>query len=328
MDHRPEPVSSTAGAKRRRRTRRVLAAIVTVAAVALVSCGNHGKPVFTDTPTSGEITIACDESYEPIMQVETDTFMGLYKYAKVHVQYLPETQTFNALLNNDSIRCAVVSRELNDKEKAYFEQRKLIPRTVKIAVDAVALVVNNANADTALRYEALGEILSGRQTRWKSQPGDSIRIVFDRNGSSNTRFLQEKFLHGSPFPPNAYALESNASVIDYVSQTRNALGIVSVNWISDRDDPTVNEFLRKIKVVAISPPDTSADAGSYYKPYQAYVYLKQYPLIRDVFVINREGRNGLGTGFASFVAGDQGQRLIKLMGMLPATMPVRLIQIN
>jgi phosphate transport system substrate-binding protein len=54
--------------------------------------------------------------------------------------------------------------------------------------------------------------------------------------------------------------------------------------------------------------------------------LKQYPLIRNVYIVNREGRNGLGTGFASFIAGDQGQRLLKLMGMLPATMPVRLIQ--
>ena len=116
--------------------------------------------------------------------------------------------------------------------------------------------------------------------------------------------------------------------MEYVSQNKNAIGVISVNWISDRDDPGVNAFLQKVKVVALSPPDTSADAGSYFKPYQAYVYLKQYPLIRDVYIINREGRNGLGTGFASFIAGDQGQRLLKLMGMLPATMPVRLIQIK
>jgi len=301
--------------------------------VLLISaCGNNGKMTYSDTATYGECTVTCDESYQPIMQVETDTFMGLYKYAKVHVKYLPEAQVFNELMNNDSIRFAVVSRELNAKEKEAFEQRKLFPKTLKIAIDAVALVVNNANSDTLIRYEQLADIITGKITSWKqlneNTAADSIRIVFDKNGSSNTRFLQEKFLGSAPFPKNTYATNSNSAVIEYVSQNKNAIGVISVNWISDRDDPAVNEFLQKVKVVALSPPDTSADAGSYFKPYQAYVYLKQYPLIRDVYIINREGRNGLGTGFASFIAGDQGQRLLKLMGMLPATLPVRLIQIK
>jgi phosphate transport system substrate-binding protein len=89
-----------------------------------------------------------------------------------------------------------------------------------------------------------------------------------------------------------------------------------------------DQFLSKIRVVELSPPDTSQFSNEFFKPYQAYIALKQYPLTRDVYMISREGRNGLGTGFASFVAGDQGQRIIRLMGMLPATMPVRLIQVN
>jgi phosphate transport system substrate-binding protein len=296
------------------------------------SCGNNGKPTYTDTPTSGEIMATCDESYQPIMQVEVDTFMDLYKYAKVNMRYLPEAQAVNELLNNDSMRFAVLSRELKKNEQEVFEQRKLYPKTVKVAIDAVALVVNRENTDTLIKYGNLGDIISGKCRSWKqlnpSSRLDSITIVFDKNGSSNTRFLQEKFLGDAPFPVNTFATSSNAAVIDYVSQNKNALGVISVNWISDKDDPSVNEFLSKIQVVSLSPPDTSPDAGNYFKPYQAYIYLKQYPLIRDVYIINREGRNGLGTGFASFVAGDQGQRLIKLMGMLPATMPVRLIQIN
>jgi phosphate transport system substrate-binding protein len=74
--------------------------------------------------------------------------------------------------------------------------------------------------------------------------------------------------------------------------------------------------------------DSTGMQLDYYKPYQAYIALKNYPLTRDVMIINREGRNGLGTGFASFVAGDKGQRMIRLMGLLPATMPVRIIQVN
>jgi phosphate transport system substrate-binding protein len=45
-------------------------------------------------------------------------------------------------------------------------------------------------------------------------------------------------------------------------------------------------------------------------------------------MICREPYSGLGTGFVSFVAGDQGQRIILKSGLVPATMPVRLIQVK
>ena len=287
---------------------------------------------FTDTPTSGEITILADESYQPMIQVQIDTFMEIYKYAKINVKYLPESEVFNALMNSDSFRLAIVSRELNSNEKNYFDNQKIIPRTLKIAEDAIALVVNKQNTDTAISYEQLGKIIMGKIKTWNQLNNggikDSIRIVFDKNGSANARFLNDRFLNGKTFPTNIYATNSNASVVDYVSMNKGSLGIISVNWISDRDDSLAGTFLKKISVVSLSMPDTSKTTHEFYKPYQAYIALKKYPLLRSVMIISREGRNGLGTGFASFVAGDKGQRLIRLMGLLPATMPIRIIQVN
>jgi phosphate transport system substrate-binding protein len=289
------------------------------------------KPKFTDTPTSGEITIVCDESYQPLISVESDTFHSIYQYATVHVKYLPEGEAFRELVNNDSVRLIISSRQLNESEVEYFKGRNLIPRVTRIAVDAVALIVNPENADTLLKFEQLKNIVNGNYTSWKQMNPqsvlDSVVVVFDKSGSANARYLQQTFgLDRAALPSNWFATNSNADVADYVSKNKNAIGVISVNWISDRDDPMTDQFLSKIKVVELSPPDTSEFAGEYFKPYQAYIALKQYPLTRDVMIISREGRNGLGTGFAAFVAGDQGQRIIRLMGMLPATMPVRLIQ--
>ncbi len=287
---------------------------------------------FTDTPTSGEIIILADESYQPMVQAQIDTFMEIYKYAKIKVKYLPESEVFKALMNNDTVRIAIVARELTMNEKNYFENRKIIPRTLKIAEDAIALVVNKQNPDTAISYEQLEMILQGKIIFWNQLNNgglnDSIRLVFDKNGSTNTRFLHERFLNKKKFPKNIYATNSNASVVDYVSTNKGSIGVIGVNWISDRDDSLAGAFLKKINVVALSMPDTNNATLEYYKPYQAYIALKKYPLLRDVLIISREGRNGLGTGFASFVAGDKGQRMIRLMGLLPATMPIRIIQVN
>lgn len=296
----------------------------------LFSChSGKEKPKFTDTPTSGEITIVCDESYQPLISVENDTFQNIYQDAKVHVKYLPEAEAFKELVSNDSIRLIIAARNLNESEKEYFKQRKLFPRVTKIAVDAAAFVINNENTDTLIKLEELKNILTGKVSSWKQLSKstlDSIVVVFDKSGSANTRYLQQLFLDKNPLPKNWFAVNSNADVVEYVNKNKNAIGVIGLNWISDRDDATANKFLSKVKVVELSPGDTSKYANEYFKPYQAYIALKQYPLIHDVYVISREGRNGLGTGFASFIAGDQGQRIIRLMGMLPATMPVRLIQ--
>lgn len=295
--------------------------------------GDHVKHApYTDTPTSGEILIIADESYEPMIQVQIDTFQEIYKYSKINVRYLPEVELFNQLMNNDTVRIAITARKLNAGEEKDFEKQKLIPRSLKIAEDAIALIVNNQNPDTIITTDQLQGMLRRTISTWKQISGDglkdSILLVFDKSGSANARYLKEMFLKNDSFPQNSYATNSSASVVEYVSKTKNAIGIIGVNWISDSDDSTVTSFLKKIRVVSVSEMDSSGLQKEPYKPYQAYIALKNYPLTRDVMIINREGRNGLGTGFASFVAGDKGQRMIRLMGLLPATMPVRIIRVN
>lgn len=307
--------------------RRILLLVLPV----LFACGSPDKPSYDDTPVMGDVKIVVDESFQPLVAAELQTFMKLYKYATVRAEYLPESEVFKRLMTDDSVRVAIVSRDLTPEEMHWFECEKIIPRMTPVAVDAVALVVNKQNPDTLLTYSRLQSLFTGTIKRWSdlSSRGlrDSVRIVFDKNGSGNTRFLKERFLGAAPFPANCYATNSNASVIDYVSQTRGAIGVVSVNWISDRQDPEVERFLDKVKVVAVSAPEDSA-GNDFYGPYQAYIALKKYPLTRKIQVISREGRNGLGTGFASFFAGDSGQRLVRLSGMLPANMPVRIIHLS
>jgi phosphate transport system substrate-binding protein len=45
-------------------------------------------------------------------------------------------------------------------------------------------------------------------------------------------------------------------------------------------------------------------------------------------MINRQTRAGLVTGFVSFVAGEKGQRMILKSGLVPATIPSRIVEIN
>ena len=300
--------------------------VVIISAITFCAC-SQGKNEPTDTPTSGEVNIVVDESFQQLFDNEIYTFQSLYVNAKVHAKYLPENEAIPGLLN-DSCKVIVLCRDLTSNERLRFKQANIYPVSTKIAEDAVAFIVNNENADTIMTVEKMKAILFGNDTLWRQvnspSPLGKINIVFDNNGSANIRYIEDTVLHGKAFSKNAFAVKSNPEVIDYVSKHKNALGVLSVNWISDRDDTLTLSFLKKIKVIGFVKEPSSIIV----KPYQAYIKTKDYPFTRNVYMINRQTRAGLGTGFVSFVAGEKGQRIILKAGIIPGIDPERLVLIN
>lgn len=281
----------------------------------------------TDTPTSGDVNIVIDESYTLLFDTEIHTFQSLYVNAKVHAKYLPEDSALLALMS-DSAKVAVINRPLKDEERKSFEMKNIFPIETKIAEDAIAFVVNTENPDTNIRFEQIAHIMAGIDTTWKQINERSvfggIQVIFDNPNSANARYIAN-FSKEAHLPKNAYAVKSNSEVIEYVNKNKNAIGVVSVNWISDKDDSTTIGFLKKIKVLGISK---AGNTEKYYKPYQAYIKTKDYPFCRDVYMINRQTRAGLGMGFVSFVAGEKGQRIILKMGLVPSIAPTRMVEIH
>ena len=68
--------------------------------------------------------------------------------------------------------------------------------------------------------------------------------------------------------------------------------------------------------------------GQYYRPYQGSIYDKSYPFVREIYFISRETFAGLGSGFINWACAEQGQRIVLKSGLVPATMPIRLVQIK
>lgn len=287
-----------------------------------VACGNREL----DTPTTGNIRIAVDETFKPVIDSEIDVFHAQYKYANINPLYLPEADVFK-LLFEDSVQLAVVSRTLTTADSAYFKTKQLYPRTIEVARDAIALITHPANKDTSLTLEDLERVFKGEVTRWDQlDPGNAsgdIQIVFDHSRSSTARYIRERF--SKQLSPNTYSAESNPAVVDYVAQQPRALGVIGVNYVSDTDDSTVIDFLKRINVLRISADSTDPKGK---QPYQAHIVQGNYPLTRSIYFINTEGRSGLGTGFTSFVASDPGQLIFLKAGLVPARGYIRIMSIE
>lgn len=304
-----------------------LFAIILLAAVA--SCTGGSRQATNETPTRGNIKISVDESFQPLIDTEIFTFTHLYENAKITPKYKPEYDVMTDFMN-DSVKVMVTSRKLSDFQVQELRDSLIVARTTTFAYDALALVTNKQNTDTLLKYHNVRDIFQGNVKKWneinpKSRLGD-IRVIFDNNKSGNIRYFKELFEISDTLPGNFFAVKSNAEVIDFVSRNPDALGIVSVNWISDKDDSLSMSFSKKINVVAVS--QQFMNDGYYYRPKQGSIYDRSYPFVREIYLISRETFVGLGSGFINWACGEQGQRIVLKSGLVPATMPIRLVQIK
>ena len=293
-----------------------------------IQCSNPKSSEITETPTRGNIRIVADPSFQPIVDAEINTFTTLYKYAHITPNYIPEKDLITAFLN-DSVKVVVTAWQPTNQQIELLRNTQIIVRTTTIAYDAIALVLNKENKDSLFTYQNVNDIFTGKLNDWKQiNPASKlgkIVAVFDNEKSTNIRYFKEEFHLDAQLPSNFYSLKSNEEVINYVNSTKGALGLVSVNWICDRDSTSLS-FTHKVKIAAVS--HRVLDPGSYFMPVQGSIYDKSYPFTRKVNMVSRETFQGLGSGFIIWVAAEQGQRIVLKSGLVPATMPIRLIQIR
>ncbi|MDD5185083.1 MAG: substrate-binding domain-containing protein [Paludibacter sp.] len=296
----------------------------------LFSCQNKSKDNSTDTYTSGVISIAVDESFQPIVQQELDVFEAQFPQAGIVPVYTNEVNAINLLLK-DSVRFAIATRALSPGEENYLISKKFSPRSYKIATDGIALIINKQNPDSLISVNNIRSILTGDIKNWNeiypaSRLGKFI-VVFDNPNSSTVRFAIDSICHGKALSSGLKAQSTNQEVINYVSKTKNAIGIIGSNWLNNVKDTTNLSFNDQVRVMSVSAGSV-ANVDNSYKPFQAYLFYGYYPLSRNIFIILNDPRGSLPSGLTSFFTSDRGQRIILKSGLVPATQPVRIVNIK
>jgi phosphate transport system substrate-binding protein len=282
-------------------------------------CKQKPKDNRADRFTSDKTKMVVDESFQPIVDEELYIFRALYTNAHPEIVYAPENTAVTLLLE-DSLRVAIISRDLNAQEYRVLKTRNLNPIVDRFAIDAVALIVNEASNDTSITVSEIKKMLNGDTKLNKN-------IVFDNPNSGLVRYLKE-FSGNKEFKQkNIYALKSNKEVIRYVSQHPDAIGIVGFSWLNDPDKDYA-DAVQKVKIVGVEDDLSKTSPKEYFTPSQTTLALKQYPLTRNLYILNCTGKFGLGMEFAAFLRGDRGQRIILKSGLLPDDIPGREITIE
>ncbi len=282
----------------------------------LASC--QSKPSEKKSLTSGVVQILADESFAPIIEDQAYLFESTYSNANLDLVMKSENELLNLFLS-DSIKVAVLARELSVQETKHFEANKIIVRINRFAIDGIALITHNSSKYSHADVSDIIKVFKGQ-----SSPLGSL--VFDNANSSTVRYFKQ--LAGIKDLPSegVYALKSNSDVIKYVNDNPGSIGVVGVNWMV-QPPVELENIVAGLKILGVKNIAGQPGSDAYYKPTQNDMALGMYPLTRSLYIINCEGGAGLGTGFASFIAGERGQRIVLKSGLLPDSIPSREINI-
>jgi phosphate transport system substrate-binding protein len=324
---------------------RIFKAVIPALAISMLLSGCDDKKR-TDVSST---TMVCDNSFENIMEQEIDIFEYVYPKNFVLCRYVPQAVAVDSLFSGNT-RTAVIGRDLTKDERIALKKKYPNVRSTKIAVDAVALIINSENDVDFLSLKELGDVFRGETKKWSDLAPEganrNISVYFDNEGSGLATYMRDSVLHGKEFGSNVHSVGSVQKVFDTVKEQKGAIGVIGVSWLTRdlevdstsieqrvaelQDDKAIvgqdiNERMDSsgVKVLGIMRDDALR-----YKPYQQYIYDGSYPLTRPIYMITTGSPAGAVGRFYTFVTSTEGQRLIMKTGILPARVQVNVYEVS
>ncbi len=277
--------------------------------LAFIACKRKAKKdVVQETRTSGNTELLVDESFARILDDQIEIFKSDYPQATVKTILGNENKIMPPFLNGE-VGMLVLSRMLKPTEEEYFKKRQMPIYTDRFAIDGIALITNAANIDTNITANEVFEMMRGNSKGTK-------KLVFDNAYSSTVRYFTDSAKVKELPKSGVYTLKSNNDVIKYVAEHPDYIGVVGINWLLE-DNKAVSAYLPKVKVMGVKNLPGKKGDDEFYKPTQNNLINGRYPFLRNIYIINCEGRNGLGTGFANWLTSPRGQLIVLKSGLGP-----------
>jgi len=286
-----------------------------VIALVIVSCDKESKKKdeVKETYSTGKVSVLVEESVVPIFEDITTVFKSVYDQAEIEIIPASENQILK-MIYEDSTRLVVLPKKLSQQELNYFEG-KVVPHETAFAKDAIIFIANKKHNDSLIKYQDVISLI-------KNNEKTDRKFVFDNINSSLVRqFRSDAGI--DEMSQNVYFLPTTEEVIAFVAKDKNAIGVVGVNWLVQPDDK-IDVLKAEIKTLSVFNESTK----KYYKASQSNIADGTYPLVRTIYLLDLQGKIGLGRGLASFAASDKGQRIVLKSGLLPITLPYREVIVN
>ncbi|HCW55612.1 MAG TPA: phosphate ABC transporter phosphate-binding protein [Erysipelotrichaceae bacterium] len=242
---------------------------------------------------SGTVSTDGSTSMEKVIGALSEAFSE--KYPNVTVTYNPTGSGSGiTAVTEGSCDIGLASRDLKDDEKNGLTQ-------ITVAIDGIAMIVNNDNPVTDLSIDQIARIYTGEITNWKDVGGDDAEIVvIGREAGSGTRDGFETITDTKDNCKLAQELTSTGAVIQAVGANPNAIGYASL--------AAVDDTIKTLTVEGVAPSEETVLDGT-------------YKIQRDFNMITNDSAtlSDAARAFLEFAQSDEAASLIEAAGAVPVS---------
>ncbi len=279
--------------------------ITSIAALAL-ACTRDNPPSGTTTTAAQDktnFTVKGSDTMVILGQRWAETYMKEHPGVVIQVTGGGSGTGIAALINGSTDICEA-SRPMKDKEKADVQSKRGAPAVeTKVALDALAVYVNDKSPVQEISLPTLARIYKGEIKSWKDVGGPDKKIVlYGRENNSGTYgYFKEHVLENKDFAPAVQTLAGTSAVVNAVKGDPKGIGYGGIAYL---------EGVRALKVKkddaspAIAPSLETAQSGT-------------YPISRFLYFYTAGEPTGTAKKFIDWVSGPDGQKVISDVGYYP-----------
>ena len=241
---------------------------------------------------SGTVTLAGSTSMQKLCEAMIESFEEAYPDITVTAEYTGSGAGLEALAGGKT-DIGNASRSLKDGEKQSGAVENIV------AIDGIAVITHKDNTVSDLTAQQLTDIYTGKITNWKDLGGaDEAIVVLGREAGSGTRGAFEELLKIEDQCAYAQELDSTGGVLAKVAATPGSIGYVSLDVVDDT--------VKALSLDGVAPTEENIVAGSY--------KLSRPFVMATLGTI--EEQNDLVKTWFHYVQSDEGQTVIKAMGLI------------
>jgi phosphate transport system substrate-binding protein len=243
---------------------------------------------------SNQITIKGSTTVLPIAQRTAEVFMNKNSQIDISVGGGGSGVGIAALVDGTT-DIADASRAIKDKELKKAVSNGITPKAHVVAMDGIAVIVNNSNSLSSITISQIKDIYTGKISNWSEVGGSGGQIVvISRDSASGTYEAFNKLaLNKARVRADALLSASNQAVAQTVARTPGAIGYVGLGYITG-----------SVKAVTVNGVECT----------KTTVLTGEYPLARPLFMYTNGKPKGVVKAYMDFVLSKEGQQLVEKEG--------------
>jgi phosphate transport system substrate-binding protein len=239
-----------------------------------------------------QLTVTGSTTLLPIAEIAAKQFEADNPGTRVLVAGLGSSAGIESV-SNGTAGIGTSSRDLKDAEKS------LGLVDTKVALDAIAVIVNLDNPIDSLTTSQVADIFEGKVTNWSELGGEDMEIgLVNRDEASGTREAFLKIvLKGAEFDRTAAILPGTGQVRSVVAQSHSAVGYISLGF--------ADKSVKAIAIDGVEPNESTVADGT-------------YPISRALHFFTKGEPTGLAKKYIDFVLSPAVQdEIVPDAGFLP-----------